>query len=78
MAKKTQKRAKFILKWTNKYSGETGYVGKVLKTEGHFVNAEEIADAKRYSFEKTAKNEIEVLEAIGEAENNTFEVLKAE
>ena len=43
------------LKWTNKFSGETGFVGKVSKAKGHFVNAETQADAKTYASEKTAE-----------------------
>lgn len=62
------------LKWTNKYSNETGYVGKVLKSKGHFVNAETKEAAKKYVSEKTALKDIEVLTEMGEAENNTFTV----
>ena len=29
---------KRVLKWTNKYSGETGYVGTVSKKKGYFTN----------------------------------------
>ena len=62
------------LKWTNVYSGDTGYVGKVSKKEGHFINAPEKADAKTYVSEKAAANEIELLASMGEADNNRFDV----
>ncbi len=31
---------KVIIQWENKYSKETGYVGKINKKEGYFENAE--------------------------------------
>ena len=68
---------KLNIKWTNKYSHETGYVGKVLKSKNHFVNAETSVDAKKYSTEKMANKDIALLEAMGEAENNLFEIVKA-
>lgn len=37
-----------VLKWTNKYSGETGYVGTVSKKKGYFTNEPNILRAKRY------------------------------
>ncbi len=61
------------LKWTNKYSNETGYVGKVLKSKGYFINATK-EEAKKYASEKTALKDIEVLTQLGEAENNEFTV----
>ena len=65
------------LKWENKFSGETGYVGKVLKSKGYFVNAETKEGAKKYASEKAAAKDIEVLTDLGEAENNTFSVEEA-
>ena len=61
-----------ILKWTNKFSGETGYVGKVSVKAGHFTNAETKESAKTYKTENMAKKDIERLTDIGEAENNIF------
>lgn len=63
---------KYNLKWTNKYSNETGYVGKVLKSKGHFISAENKEDAKKYSSLKMVQKDIELLETLGEAENNIF------
>ena len=62
------------LKWINIYSNETGYVGKISKKEGHFVNAPEKSGAKTYVSEKAAENEIALLADMGEAQNNRFEV----
>lgn len=62
------------LKWTNKYSNETGYVGKVLKSKGYFVSVATKEEAKKYASEKTALKDIELLTQLGEAENNDFAV----
>ena len=67
---------KYGLKWTNKFSGETGYVKKVMKVKGFFVNTYDAAEAKSYKNEKAATEDIAVLESIGEAENNTFEAVE--
>lgn len=65
-----------IIKWTNKYSGETGYVESVSAKNRYFINTEKKKDAKRYS-EKAVKGILTKLESYGEAENNDFEVVKA-
>ena len=65
------------LKWTNKFSGETGYVGKIAKSKGYFENAEKAEDARKFRSVKEAEKAIETLEELGEAENNTFEVVEA-
>lgn len=66
---------KYCLKWTNIYSGETGFVGRVMKSKGHFVNSADISGAKSYKSAKEAETDIEVLAAIGEAVNNSFSVV---
>lgn len=65
----------FILKWTNKYSGETGYVESVSTKEKHFNNTFEKESAKTYKTESAAKKIIASLTAMGEADNNDFEVM---
>lgn len=35
-----------VLKWTNKYSGETGYVRTVSKKKGYFTNEPDVLKAK--------------------------------
>lgn len=66
------------LKWINKFSGDTGFVGKVSKAKGYFVNAETQADAKTYASEKMADKDIVVLTELGEAKNNDFVVVPVE
>ena len=64
-----------IIKWTNKYSGETGYVASVSHKEGHFVSTDDINKAKSYS-SKTISNIIKDLIEYGEGENNNFEIVE--
>lgn len=68
---------KYHLKWTNIYSNDTGFVGKVSKKEGHFFNVTEPDKAKTYVSAKTAGNDIELLKELGEADNNRFEIIPA-
>ena len=62
-----------IIKWTNKYSYETGYVASVSTKNECFVNTFEEAEAKRYS-EKSVAGIMKKLEAY-ETEDNDFEVI---
>lgn len=61
-----------VLKWTNKYSGETGYVGSVSKKKGYFTNEPDILRAKRYITDKAISNDLEILKSFGEFKNNDF------
>lgn len=65
----------FIIKWTNKHSGETGYVESVSKKNRHFVNTFEQTSAKQYKTESVASRTIASLAEYGEADNNNFEVV---
>ena len=38
-----------IIKWTNKYSNETGYVASISTKNECFINTFEESEAKRYS-----------------------------
>lgn len=67
----------FILKWTNKYSGETGYVKSISAKEKHFENTYDITEAKQYKTASVANRMIASLVAYGEADNNDFEVIAA-
>lgn len=63
-----------VLKWTNKFSGETGYVKSISNKEKHFVNTFDMNEARSYSessVEKIMKN----LSSYGELDNNNFEVI---
>ena len=64
------------IKWTNKYSGETGYVESVSSKNRCFINTPNKKDAKSYS-EKSVKGILTKLESYGETENNNFEVVPA-
>lgn len=63
---------KRVLKWTNKYSGETGYVGTVSKKKGYFTNEPDVFKAKRYITDKAISNDLEILKSFGEFKNNNF------
>lgn len=65
---------KTIIKWRNKYSGETGYVERVSEKEHHFVNTVHKGNAKEYSTEAAAKGVITKLTNWGEAQNNIFDL----
>ena len=66
----------YNLKWNNKYSLESGFVKKVLKTKGHFENTFDQAEAKKYRSESVALKDIEILKSLGEADNNNFELVE--
>ena len=63
-----------IIKWTNKFSGETGYIASVSTKNKGFVNTFEKSEAKVYS-DKYVKNVLNKMEEYGETENNDFEVI---
>ena len=63
-----------IIQWTNKYSGEIGYVGSVSTKNRCFYNADRNG-AKHYKSEKAAQKAIAQITEYGEAENNNFNVI---
>ena len=67
---------KYILKWTNKFSGDTGFVESISSKEKHFVNTFEQKDAKVYASISIAKRMIASLRSMGEAENNDFDIIE--
>ena len=64
-----------VIKWTNRFSGETGFVHSVSAKEKHFNNTYEQNDAHKYASPSVAKRTINSLIGYGEAENNDFEVV---
>lgn len=66
----------FILKWTNKFSGDTGFVESISAKEQHFNNTFDKEKAKAYKSAAIAKRMLMSLIAMGEAENNEFEIVK--
>ena len=65
-----------VIKWTNKFSGEQGYVKSVKKTDGYFINTFDIDEAKTFSRQCDVVRAMNTLEAIGETENNDFEIVE--
>lgn len=65
-----------VIKWTNKYSNEQGYVKTVKKANGFFENTYEAAEAKTFSRQCDITRTMNLLESFGETENNTFEVVE--
>ena len=63
-----------VIKWTNKFSGETGYIASLSTKNECFNNTFELEDAKRYS-EKSVPGIMKKLEAYHETDNNEFEVI---
>ena len=63
------------LMWRNKWSGETGYVKSIQATKGYFENTFDVNEARKYKSENECLAAIETLSAIGECENNEFEIV---
>lgn len=66
-----------IIKWTNKFSGETGFVQSVSTKEKHFVNTYDQKSAKVYKNSSAAERAIKMLTSYGEAEANDFAIISA-
>ena len=66
-----------IIRWTNNYSNEQGYVKSIDTKEKHFVNTFDAAEAKVYKTESSAKCAVKKLIGYGEGENNIFEIIPA-
>jgi hypothetical protein len=64
------------IKWTNKYSNETGYVAALSNKEHCFINTFDVDEAKAYS-EKAVKGIMTRLESFHETDNNIFEIIPA-
>lgn len=67
---------KRVLKWTNKMSGETGFVKSVSKVKGYFINTFDKAVAKIYKSDRQIENDLKILEEVGETQNNNFEAVE--
>ena len=63
-----------IIKWTNKYSQETGFVKTISKAKNCFMNTFDAAEARVFKTQKDADKAIAQLTEMGEAENNVFTV----
>lgn len=68
--------SKLKIKWINKFSGEQGFVKSIKASKGHFESTYEEVEARSFRSDKEAQKAIEQLVAIGEAENNNFEIVE--
>lgn len=64
------------LKWTNKYSGEQGYVKSIKPSRGYFESTSDENEARNFRSANEAQKAIDQLIAMGEAENNSFETVE--
>ena len=65
-----------IIKWTNKYSNETGYVMSLKKADGYFVNTFDVDEAKVFARPSDVSRAMNLLESFGEFEKNDFEAVE--
>ena len=63
-----------IIKWTNKYSNETGYVASLSTKNKCFYNTFDKNEAKQYS-EKSVTSLMNKLASFNETDDNIFEVI---
>ena len=63
-----------IIKWTNKFSNETGFVASLSTKNECFINTFEQENARKYS-EKSVPGIMKKLEAYHETDNNNFEYI---
>ena len=66
-----------IIKWTNKFSNETGYVASLSTKNKCFYSTYDPSEAKQYS-EKSISSTMKKLEAYHETDDNIFEVIPVE
>ena len=64
-----------IIKWTNKFSGDTGYVESVSFKDKHINSTPDITKAKSYSSFKVAAGIISKLRNNDVDQQNNYEVL---
>lgn len=65
---------KFAIRWTNRFSGERGFVGEIKTKEGYFINAENFKDIKRYGSKAPATTAINKLVLMESNKDNDFEI----
>ena len=61
------------IKWTNRMSGETGFVKEIMKS--NFINTFDKAEGANFKTRRDAEKAVETLIGIGEGLNNMFEVV---
>lgn len=65
----------YVIKWENKYSGETGYVKKINKKKSYFENTYDIDEAKTYKSLNGAENATKTLNELNDAGYNVYLVV---
>lgn len=63
-----------IIKWTNIYSNETGYVQMIRHSKNHFVNTFDKESARKYRTDKEARKAVDDLIVMGEGKTNIFSI----
>jgi len=61
-----------VIRWTNKFSGETGFVKKINKKAGYFENTFVMEEAKSFT-ENTGKKALADLPVL--CQDNTYELV---
>lgn len=69
-------KVSYILQWRNSWSGETGFVKKILEAAGHFENTYDANEARRFTSVQRAEGAITTLAKIGEADLNEFKIVQ--
>lgn len=62
------------IRWTNKYSNESGFVRAVDYRNRHFTSTFNESESKKYVSAESAQKTIDKLIEYGEGENNVFEI----
>lgn len=63
------------LVWENKYSGEKGYVKVIRASKGYFENTFNVDEARKFKSTNECEQAIQLLNELGEAQNNNFYVI---
>lgn len=71
----TKKLNSVVIKWRNIHSNESGYVKDVNRTDKHFENTFDKAEARVYGNKGSATSVVKTLISYGEGENNIFEIV---
>ena len=61
------------IKWSNKFSGESGYVESLA--DRHFINTWQLEYASKYRSQAEAEKALDKLYDFGEDANNDFEIV---
>lgn len=64
-----------FIKWTNKLSGEQGFVKNIRLFRGYFENTPEIENAHMFRDMHECNAALKLLREFGEMKQNSFEVI---